>query len=49
MIKLGRAARLWNGPIYVATNGGMGQDQNGLQTNALNKLADRVLIRLYVK
>ena len=40
-------------PVYAATNGGMGQDfkrkENGLRTNALNKLADVVLNRIHVK
>ena len=54
MIKLGRAARLWNGPSlrgHKWRNGARFQNkkQNGLQTNVLNKLADGVLNRLYVK
>ena len=50
MIKLGRAARLWNGPSlrgHKWRNGA--RFKNGLRTNALNKLADGVLNRLYVK
>ena len=54
MIKLGRAARLWNGPNlrgHKWRNGARFQNknQNGLQTNVPNKLADGVLNRLYVK
>ena len=54
MVKLGRAARLWNGPSlrgHKWRNGARFQNknQNGLRTNALNKLADGVLNRLYVK
>ena len=54
MIKLGRAARLWNGPNlrgHKWRNGARSQNknQNGLQTNVPNKLADGVLNRLYVK
>ena len=54
MIKLGRAARLWNGPSlrgHKWRNGARFQNknQNGLQTNVPNKLADGVLNRLYVK
>ena len=49
MIKLGRAARLWNGPSlrgHKWRNGA--RFQNCLQTKH-NKLADGVLNRLYVK
>ena len=54
MIKLGRAARLWNGPSlrgHKWRNGERFQNknQNGLRTNAMNKLADGVLNRLYMK
>ena len=54
MIKLDRAARLWNGPSlrgHKRRNGARFQNkkQNGLQTNVPNKLADGVLSRLYVK
>ena len=54
MIKLGRAARLWNGPSlrgHKWRNGARFQNknQNGLRTNVPNKLADGVLNRLYVK
>ena len=54
MIKLGRAARLWNGPSlrgHKWRNGARFQNknQNGLRTNGLNKLAGGVLNRLYVK
>ena len=54
VIKLGRAARLWNGPSlrgYKWRNGARFQNknQNGLQTNVPNKLADGVLNRLCVK
>ena len=43
MIKLGRAARLWNGPSMEEWGKISKQNQNGLRTNALNKLADGVL------
>ena len=54
MIKLGRAARLWNGPSLRGCkwrNGARFQNknQNGLHTNVPNKLADGVLNRLCVK
>ena len=54
MIKLGRAARLWNGPSLCGhkwRNGARFQNknQNGLQANAPNKLVDGVLNRLCVK
>ena len=54
MIKLGRAARLWNGTSlrgHKWRNGARFQNknQNGLRTNGLNKLTDGVLNRLYVK
>ena len=45
MIKLGRAARLWNGHKW--RNGA--RFQNKMRTNAPNKLADGVLNRFYVK
>ena len=49
MIKLGRAARLWNGPSSAATNGRMGQDFKMACKQTHNKLADGALNRLYVK
>ena len=54
MIKLGRAARLWNGPSlrgHKWRNGARFQNKNqdGFRTNAPNKLADGVLNRLYVE
>ena len=53
MIKLGRAARLWNGPSlrgHKWSNGERFQNknQNGLRTNAPNKLADGVLIKPFI-
>ena len=49
MIKLGRAARLWNGPSLRSHKWKNGARFQNKRTNALNKLADGVLNRLYVK
>ena len=56
MIKLGRAARLWNGPSLRGhrwRNGAKISKQNKMgfqnKTPAQDKLADGVLNRLYVK